>query len=227
MKIHDVEQGTSAWLELRAGIPTSSEFSKILTPTGKKSASATPYRHKLIAERLMGHPVVEYVSIDMDRGARMESEAVDFYEFRHDVDTKRVGFITNDAQTIGASPDRLVGDDGLLEIKCPAEHTHVGYLLHKPVDRKYYPQIMGQLWVTGRSWVDILSYHPEMPPAMVRVLRDEDYILLLAKAVTEFSAELEREYRELSNMIGSPAVSPLSEAEAQLELQPEDAGGTA
>ena len=106
MKVHDVEQGTSAWLELRAGIPTSSEFDKILTPTGKKSKSAGPYMHKLIAERLMGHPVVEYVSLDMDRGARLEEQAVSFYEFKYDVDTEPMGFVTNDAQTIGCSPDR-------------------------------------------------------------------------------------------------------------------------
>ena len=170
----------------------------------------------------MGHPIVQYVSLDMDRGQNLEAEAVKFYEYMWDVDTTVVGFCTNDAGTVGASPDRLVGSNGLLEIKCPAEHTHVGYLLHKPVDRSYYPQIMGQMWVTGRRWVDILSYHPEMPPARVRVERDEKYILALAKAVTDFSEELERQYRALREEIDTPPTR--NEAEESLLLQPADAG---
>ena len=222
MKVHDVQQGTTAWLNLRAGKPTSSEFDKILTPTGKPSKSADPYMHKLIAERLMGHPIEQYVSIDMDRGSRLEAEAVSFYEFQRDFETQKVGFITNDEETIGASPDRLVGEDGLLEIKCPAEHTHVSYLLYKPVDRKYWPQLQGQLWVTGRQWVEICSYHPEMPPAMVRVERDEKYIQLLAGAVTAFSEELERQWLTVADKKLEPKDAPPIELGGDLWLQPED-----
>lgn len=192
MIVHDVIQGTTAWLELRAGIPTSSAFDKIVTPKEcKPSRSAEAYLHHLLAERMMGHPAVEYVSTYMDRGSTSEAEAVAFYEFERNVDTTRVGFITNDARTIGTSPDRFVGDDGLVEIKVPKESTHVSYLLKKPVDQEYYPQVMGQLWITGRKWLDVLSYHPEMPPALVRVERNEKYIATLAAAVTAFSSRLE------------------------------------
>ena len=117
MKIHDCKQNTTEWLDLRAGIPTASQFDRIITPTGKPSASAIPYMHQLLAERLMGRPITGYVSFDMDRGKDLEPEAVSFYEFTQDVETMPVGFITNDEETIGASPDRLIGSDGLLEIK--------------------------------------------------------------------------------------------------------------
>lgn len=198
MIIHDVIQGTPEWAQLRAGIPTSSEFDKIITPkTGKPSSQAEKYMFGLIAERLMGHPRTEYMSHWMDRGSQMEAEAVAFYEFQRDMDTAKVGFITNDAGTIGTSPDRLVGDEGLLEIKVPAEHTHVGYLIKHAVDTEYFPQVQGQLWISERQWVDILSYHPEMPPALIRVERNEPFIGMLDAAVNAFSAALDALYQSL------------------------------
>ena len=192
MRTHDVVQGTEAWLKLRAGIPTASNFDMILTPKGKASAQAERYLHTLLAERLMGHPVLEVVTTWMDRGQQMEAEAVAYYESLRERETIKIGFLTNDAGTIGASPDRFVGDDGLLEIKVPKESTHVGYLLTKAVDAAYYPQVQGQLWVSGRAWLDVMSYHPEMPQALVRVERDEAYIATLSAAVEAFSGELER-----------------------------------
>lgn len=197
MRVHNCIQGTSEWLSLRAGIPTASEFDRIVTPTGKVSTSQDNYLYLLLSERITGRPDTETVSFWMERGSHMEAEAVSFYEFQRDIETELVGFLTNDEGTIGASPDRLVGDDGLLEIKCPAPHTHVSYLLYKPVDKKYFPQLQGQLWISGRRWVDILSYHPQMPPALVRVERDEEYIALLEKEVTKFSVRLEQFTNEL------------------------------
>ena len=88
-----------------------------------------------------------------------------------------------------------MGDDGLLEIKVPKDSTHVGYLLAEPVDQAYYPQIMGQLWIAERQWLDLLSYHPEMPPALIRVERDEAYIGKLRAAVETF-AEVLAEHTE-------------------------------
>lgn len=151
----------------------------------------------LIAERLMGHPRIEFMSMWMNRGSEMEADAVAYYEMQREVNTTRIGFITNDAGTVGASPDRSVGEDGLLEIKVPKESTHVGYLLKHHVDTEYFPQVQGQLWVSGRSFVDILSYHPEMPPALIRVERDESFIRMLAAAVTTFSEVLEANYQLL------------------------------
>ena len=139
----------------------------------------------------MGRPCIEVVTTWMDRGSQSEAEAVSFYELQRDQETIKAGFITNDAGTIGASPDRFVGDDGLLEIKVPKEHTHVSYLLKKAVDQAYYPQVQGQLWISERQWADVLSYHPEMPPALIRVERDEKFIALLAVGLAEFSRILE------------------------------------
>lgn len=208
MIIHEVKQGSPEWLELRAGIPTASSFDDILTPTGKPCTGERTERYMftLLAERIMGCPTIEHVSTWMDRGSQMEAEAVNFYEFQTDVETVKVGFVTNDTGTVGASPDRFVGDDGLLEIKVPKESTHVGYLIKKAVDQKYYPQAQGQLWVTGRRFADILSYHPLMPTALVRVERDEKYIESLAAAVTAFSQQLESLYAQLceSGLVKAP-----------------------
>lgn len=198
MKVYDCVQGTTEWMELRAGIPTSSEFDKIITPkTGKPSSQAENYMFGLIAERLMGHPRIEYMSQWMARGSEMEAEAVNFYEFQRDAETARIGFLTNDAGTVGASPDRFVDEDGLLEIKVPKESTHVGYLLKHHVDAEYFPQVQGQLWISERRWVDILSYHPEMPPALIRVERNDAFIKMLEAAVTTFSEVLEAHYQLL------------------------------
>ena len=192
MIIHDVTQGTPEWLALRAGIPTASCFDQIITPKGKASTQAERCMHTLLAERIMGHPVTEFVSTWMDRGQQLEAEAVAYYEGIKERDTVKIGFLTNDSCTIGASPDRFVGNDGLLEIKVPKEHTHVSYLLTRSVDAAYYPQVQGQLWISGRAWLDIMSYHPEMPPALIHVERDDAYIATLRAAVETFSAELER-----------------------------------
>lgn len=200
MKLYHCIQGTQEWLHLRSGIPTASCFDMILTPGGKVSTQAEKYLHRLIAERMMGHPIVEAVSRWMDRGSEMEAQAVAYYEFLRDLKTEKIGFITNNAGTIGASPDRLVGDDGLLEIKCPSEAVHVSYLLKKAVDSAYYPQVQGQLWISGRKWLDIMSYHPEMPEALIRVERDDDYIGKLSGLVETFSLELERQTDELKKL---------------------------
>lgn len=201
MIVHDVIQGSSAWMRLRMGIPTASEFHNILTPTGKQAGADTTRRYacELIAEWLMQRPLDGVTMPWMQRGKDLEEKAAEFYEFVNDVETKIVGFITNDAGTIGASPDRLVGDDGLLEIKVPSHHQHIEYLLFKDISKRYKPQLQGQLYVTGRQWVDIVSFHPEMPPAIVRVERDEEYIKILDVALqsfTRYMAELREGLRE-------------------------------
>lgn len=200
MIVHTVQQGSAEWLQLRSGVPTASCFSQILTPGGKPSESARGYLHKLIAERMMGKPLVEHVSTWMDRGLQTEEEAVSYYELQRGCDTEKVGFVTNDAGTIGASPDRLVGADGLLEIKVPSPQVHISYLIGaKGVDKAYIPQTQGQLWICERSWLDIESYSPDgMPSAIIRVERDEEYIGKLAAAVSEFSRVLEENAAELT-----------------------------
>jgi hypothetical protein len=218
---HDVEQGTEKWLRLRCGIPTASQFSRIITPGGKPSKSQDGYMYELLAERLMRHPMDQVMTWDMERGSALEAEAVRSYEFLTDTETEEIGFLTNDAGTIGASPDRLVGVDGLVEIKCPRPDTHVGYLLYASVADKYKCQLQGQLWIAERSTVEILSYHPEMPPALVHVDRDDKYIETLADAVCAFSERLETQWQKLAAETNRPldwraedAVEPNPEREA-------------
>lgn len=191
MIIHECKQGSEEWLRLRSGRPTSSNFDRIVTPKGKVSAQAEKYMYELLAERIMQRPVVQYVSTWMDKGMQSEEEAVKYYEAQRDLDTVKIGFCTNDAETIGASPDRFVGDNGLLEIKCPRESTHCAYLMKSSVDAEYYPQCQGQLWVCEREWNDIMSYCPGMPEALIRVERNRDFIELLENEVGTFSQRLE------------------------------------
>lgn len=189
MKIYECEQGSAEWSMLRLGKPTASSFGKIVTPTGKLSAQAADYAHVLIAEELLQRPMESLEGLPwIEHGREYEAEAAKVYEFENSVTTKKVGFITNDAGDIGASPDRLVGENGLLEIKCPAPQTMVRYMLGEGIDPKYKPQIQGQLWLAQREWCDWFAYSREMPPVRVRAVRDEDYIATMAAALREFCA---------------------------------------
>jgi len=179
----DVEQGSKAWIDARLGKPTSSNFHKIVTKKGALSSQSVDYACKLIAEEILGYSLDEYVSEFMERGTELEQKAVDYYQFQTGVEVSEVGFCLTDDRKVGASPDRLVGKRGLLEIKCPgSEGVHVRNILGD-VDEKHKPQTQGQVWVCERDWVDILSFHPEMPPALVRVERDEEYIGLLKEHI--------------------------------------------
>lgn len=198
MIIHDLEQGSPEWFAVRLGIPTASYFDKLITPTGKESTQAETYENKLVAELLTGKPVDDFEGNEYTRqGNEREPDAAAFYALQRDIDPIKVGFVTDDNRTYGCSPDRLIGDDGLLEIKCPAAHTHVKYMLDRNIDRKYYPQIQGQLLVTGRKWVDIISYHPEMQPVIIRVERDEIFLKDLLTFITKLTNNVKTKFNQL------------------------------
>jgi hypothetical protein len=189
VRIVDVQQGSPEWIQARLGLPTASSFDRLLTKTGKVSASASKYLAELAAEWYLGAPLSDYQSPFMERGSQMEQEAVAFYEMANDVDTVPVGLCLTDCGRAGASPDRLVGDDGCLEIKCPSAAVHMHYVLHGAPD-EYRPQAQGQLWVTGRKWVDLLCFHPSIESVLVRVERDEDYIADMEAVVFAFADRL-------------------------------------
>jgi len=188
----EVEQRSDEWQKLRCGVATASCFDRIITPaTGKPSASAVAYRRELLAEWLTAQPVSVKESGWMQRGTEMEPEARAFYEFEADAEVTETGFVyLDERRLIGCSPDGLVSDDGLVEIKCPAPHTHVGYLIDAKLPTAYIPQVQGCLWVTGRQWCDFISYHPEVEPLIVRVNRDESYIAKMAVLVEAFIATM-------------------------------------
>jgi YqaJ-like viral recombinase domain len=150
---HDVAQYSEEYDRLRLGIPTSSNFHKIITPQGKPSKQWREYACVLIAERILQHKIEFYNSPAMERGLIVEAEAADWYEFDQDVTVQRIGVITDEEHTMGCSPDRLVGDDGLLEIKAPLPHTQVEYWISGELSERFRPQLQGQLYVSQRSWV--------------------------------------------------------------------------
>jgi hypothetical protein len=126
----------------------------------------------------------------MERGMMLEGQAADFYGLEMGTELQKAGFFTDAQKRFGASPDRLIGDDGLLEIKCLMPAGHVAQLISGKVDAKYMPQVQGQLMVTGRAWCDLLFYHPEMPSMIHYIERDEDYIEGLRLGLYEFCGKL-------------------------------------
>lgn len=185
MRIISTEQGTPEWFAARLGVPSASMFSKLVTTKGTWSTQADSYINQLVAEQLTGEREEIYQSHHMIRGVELEPEARDLYCLMNDVEVQEVGFCLHDTLNAGCSPDGLVGEDGGLEIKCPAPATHVEYLRGGVLPSRYKQQVMGCLWVTQREWWDFVSYHPTMKPLIVRVERDEEYIAALEECVTK------------------------------------------
>lgn len=192
MKIIDCDQGSVEWYRARIGIPTASEFHQIVTPAkGLLSKSSRKYAYRLIAERLLNRPMESVEGQQwMERGKELEPKAAAQYQFVHDVELARVGFITTDDGMIGASPDRIVkGTAAGVEIKVPSPTVHIGYMLDGPGD-DYRPQVQGQNWVCEFDYVDFYSYSDVMPARVIRTGRDEPYIALLRDALEQFNIQL-------------------------------------
>lgn len=190
MQIINIEQGTDEWHETRRGVITGSRFKDIVTPAkGELSKSSKKYMHELVAER-MGATVEFFTNEYMQRGNELEDSARTAYEFVMDCEVNEVGFCLDDSKVIGVSPDGLIGEDGGLEIKCPKETTHISYLEDGGLPLIYKPQVQGSMWITGRKWWDFMSYHPDLPPLIIRVHRDEDYIEKMNKGIVEFSEQM-------------------------------------
>lgn len=212
-----IVQGTPEWFEARCGRVTASRVADVIakTKTGP-SASRTNYMAQLIAERLTGTVAESFSSAAMQHGTDTEPQARMAYEFYHDVTVVETGFVNHPTIGMtGASPDGLVGDTGLCEIKCPNTATHIDTLLGATVPGKYVTQIMWQLACTGRSWCDFVSFDPRLPESMrmfvQRVHRDDARIAELESEVITFLAELSAKERELRRRY-EPA-NDLSEAE--------------
>lgn len=192
MKIHDIDQRSEEWDSLRLGIPTASEFHSIVTPKkGELSKSADRYMHRLLAEWYFGGPLEDpqsqFQSQWMERGQALEHQAVSAYEFETGLTTERVGFVMSDSGLVGCSPDRFVGDDGGLEIKCPSPVIHMGHLVRRAVAEDHYPQVQGCMLLCERKWWDVVSYCPPFPAVIIRVPRDEEYIGKLSDALVAFT----------------------------------------
>lgn len=218
MQVIECRQYDAKWWEVRRGIPTASEFSNILTPSkGELSKQAEAYACRLIADRFdtfYGH-TDEYVSAAMKNGSLMEPEARRYYEFDRDTEVEQVGFVLTDDGRFGCSPDSLVGAEGGLELKSPAPHTHVRYLLDDCLPLEHKCQVHGCMIVTGRDWWDFMSYVPGFPKLLLRVERD-DFTDKLAKALDDFDML----YRDLYQRIVAGREEAIEDAIEKQEPEP-------
>jgi len=185
----------------RAGRPTASCFSKIITPkTLKPSASAENYLYQLAGERIAGCKADTFQSAAMERGVEMEAEARSYFEFYHDVQVDQVGLVyPNSDKLFSCSPDGLLPNVGL-EIKCPLIHTHIAYLLKNELPTEYILQVQGSMLVTGFDYWWFLSYYPGLPPLTLLVKRDESICKKLDMTLMDFCVELDKVESQLRGM---------------------------
>jgi putative phage-type endonuclease len=190
MQIINCEQGSDEWLQLRRGVATASNFSKIVTTKGEISKQLRDYAFQLASEIITNLQDESYKSADMQRGNDLEPDARNAYQ-QHTLSlVKEVGFMKNDFY--GYSPDGLVGDDGLVEYKCPNQKTHTKYLYGNKLPTEYIAQVQGGLYVSKRKWCDFVSFHPnfidDKKLFIIRVYRDEEFIECLAKGLAKLNA---------------------------------------
>ena len=201
MKLPDnflnVQQGTPEWLQARTGCVTASRVKDVVAKlkNGKESAARASYKLEVLTEILTGKACEHYVSLAMDFGSENEPLARACYEIDRSVEVERIGFVLHPfIKRAGASPDGLVGDDGLVEIKVPNTTTHLQYLIAETVPDEYVPQMMWQMACTGREWCDFVSYDPRLPSDfglfIVRLQRDDKLIADMEREVESFIAEV-------------------------------------
>ena len=181
MITYDFEQNSPEWYAARKGIPTASNFSKLITSKGEPSKSMPVYANLLAAEMYSDAPLNDFEgNFWTDRGHELEDDAASKYEFLRDVETIKVGFVTDDDKTMGCSPDRLVGDDGMIEIKCLKTENYVAAILYykknNRCEPKYIPQAQGQIYICQREWADMVFYHPTLPMLIIRQAPDKTIV---------------------------------------------------
>lgn len=198
-----MEQRTDEWFACRLGKATASRMHDITATTRSGwGASRRNYAAELVAERLTGIPANSYMNAAMQWGIDNEADAIAAYEASRKTEVMPVGFVDHpEIPMSGASPDGLVGDDGLVEIKCPNVATHIEYMLGGAIPDKYFKQMAWQLACTGRSWCDFASYDPRMPAHMqlyvVRYQPTREEIMDLEDQVTVFLGEVDKTVSEL------------------------------
>ena len=192
-----IEQGTPEWFAQRLGKVTASRVADIMakTKTGV-AASRGNYLAQLVAERLTGQAADTFKSGSMQHGTETEPMARMAYEAETGLIVTEVAMIQHPAiEMSGASPDGLVGEDGLVEIKCPNTSTHIATLMADKASSQYIPQMQWQMACTGRAWCDFVSFDPRMPEDMQllikRVPRDETLIAEYEAEVIKFLAEVQ------------------------------------
>lgn len=199
IEVFDCAQGTPEWRECRRGIPTASAFHAILAKGEGKTRRK--YMLELLGEQLTGMPAESFSNAHTERGHTMEAEVREMLWMDYAEPFRTVGFIrrtiAGGAGAVGCSPDSLVGEDGLLEIKSKLPHLQLEVLLKKQLPPEHVAQCQGALWVTGRKWLDFISYWPGLPLFRLRVEPDLEYFEKLQLAVGAFLLEMEELRKEL------------------------------
>lgn len=199
-----MEQRSDEWFAARLGKVTASRLADVLATikTGE-SASRRNYRIELVCERLTQKKAEGFSNVHTERGVELEPIALSSYEAQKGIFVESVGFVIHPTiEMSGASPDGLVGDDGLIEVKCPTPANHLDTLLSKKSPAKYYPQMQWQMACTGRQWCDFVSYcaefgNTEHAVFITRVMRDDIFIADAEKAVIQFLDEVETQILQL------------------------------
>lgn len=205
----EIIQGSPEWFALRLGKVTASKVADVVAKTKSGySASRANYMALLIAERLTSTTAEPYTNAAMQHGTETEPEARAAYEFYQGVTVREVAFVVHPAvDQSGCSPDGLVGDDGLVEIKCPQTARHLETLLGQAVPGKYDTQMQFQMACTGRKYCDFVSYDPRMPENMrlfiKRVPRDDARIKELESEVAAFLLEMAVKLSQLNSLYGA------------------------
>jgi putative phage-type endonuclease len=201
-----MEQKTDEWFNARLGKVTASKVADVVAKTKSGySASRDNYMAQLVCERLTGKPADSFSNAAMQWGTETEPLARAAYEAKMDVLVDEIGFVEHPTIAMsGASPDGLVGVDGLIEIKCPNSATHIDMLLNQSILKKYIDQMYWQMACTGRKWCDFVSYDPRLPVDLqlfiVRVFRDDEYIQTLELEIIGFLTETAEKVAKLLNL---------------------------
>jgi len=203
-----IQQGTDAWHVERLGKATASKIQDIIA-SGGKSAGRKNYCAQLVTERLTGKHEEGFRSTAMDHGNETEAHARMAYAFLHSVQVSEAPFVNHpEIAMTGASPDGFVGDDGLIEIKCPNTATHIATLMGASIPAKYDSQMRWQMACTGRAWCDFVSFDPRLPESMrmhaQRVHRCEERNAVLEREVRKFLSEVDEMVDLLNHKFGTP-----------------------
>lgn len=192
MIIKNFIQGSDEWFKARAGIPTASNFDKIVTMAGKQSAQRQKYLYQLAGERLLGTKEETYQSAAMARGVELEAEARAAYEFINDCEVEEVGLCyKNEFKFFSCSPDGLRQEMKRgLELKCPSLSVHTEYLHKGKLPSTYFQQVHGSIFVTEYDSWDFMSYYPGLPPFIITVKPDEKFTKALELELESFCFEL-------------------------------------
>lgn len=212
MKTIDHPQGSPEWFAARLGKVTASRISDVAAEGrgGAPSVSRASYMGELIAETLTGQQCSIFKgNADTDRGIETEPAAKMAYEVSKAVLVGDCGLVIHPRiDRAGASPDGLLGDDGLLEVKCPRVHIHLDYLLSGQPPKAYVPQMAWQAACCERQWVDFVSYCPQMPEDLrlfvVRYVPTPAYIDSLERAVVAFLADMDDKLKQIQMLRNNP-----------------------